>query len=146
VWNLLASRSCGAGWSDLKQVTYDPGQMLEHNWIFERNPDPVLWLHDHVLHQVSSLGLAMIGLTFACVLVCWLRGRLPGGRHWWLPQALIPLAVLVLLFPVSHLVWNTLPEFRFLQFPWRWLLTIEAPMGVFFAAAVWPGSRRAESL
>jgi hypothetical protein len=27
---------------------------------------------------------------------------------------------------------------RFLQFPWRWLVVLEAPMGIFFATAVWP--------
>jgi hypothetical protein len=31
-----------------------------------------------------------------------------------------------------------LPKLRFLQFPWRWLVALEAPMGIFFAAAVWP--------
>ena len=47
--------------------------------------------------------------------------------------------VLFLQFPISLPVWNLLPKLRFLQFPWRWLLVLEAPMGIFFAAAVWPG-------
>jgi hypothetical protein len=46
--------------------------------------------------------------------------------------------VLFLQFPLSRPVWNLLPELRFLQFPWRWLLVLEAPMAIFFAAAVWP--------
>ncbi len=70
--------------------------------------------------------------------MCWLRGRLPGARHWWVPLALIPVAVLLLQFPFSRPVWNLLPELRFLQFPWRWLVVLEAPMAIFVAAAVWP--------
>lgn len=52
-------------------------------------------------------------------------------------MALIPVVVLFLLLPISQPVWNALPKLRFLQFPWRWLVVVEAPMGIFFAAAVW---------
>ena len=34
-----------------------------------------------------------------------------------------------------------LPKLRFLQFPWRWLVVLEAPLGIFFAAAIWPTKR-----
>jgi hypothetical protein len=37
-------------------------------------------------------------------------------------------------------VWNLLPKLRYLQFPWRWLLAVEAPMGILFAAAIWPSN------
>jgi hypothetical protein len=59
-------------------------------------------------------------------------------RHWWILIAAIPLVVLFLQFPISLPVWNLLPEMRFLQYPWRWTLAVEAPMGIFVAAAVWP--------
>ena len=32
---------------------------------------------------------------------------------------------------------DILPKLRFLQFPWRWLVVVEAPLGIFFAAAIW---------
>jgi hypothetical protein len=64
----------------------------------------------------------------------------PIPRRWWLPLALIPLAVLFLQLPISLPVWNLLPKLRFLQFPWRWLVVLEAPMAVFFASAVWPAA------
>jgi hypothetical protein len=129
-------------WADLKEVTYNPGQKLENNWLFARHADPELSLHDHVLLQVSVIAVVMIAVTLACLLISRLRGRLPGERSWWIPLALIPAAVLILQFPLSHPLWNALPEFRFLQFPWRWLLVLEAPMAVFFAAAVWPAAGR----
>ena len=55
---------------------------------------------------------------------------------------MIPLMVLFLLLPVSLPVWNLLPKLRFLQFPWRWLLAVESPMAVLFAAAVCPAGNR----
>jgi hypothetical protein len=125
-------------WVDIHQVTEDPGQTLENNWLFAVHADPSLALHDAVLHTVSLIAVLMIAAALAGLLVCWLRGRLPGRRSWWIPLALIPAAVLFLQFPVSHPLWKMLPDLRFLQFPWRWLLVLEAPMAVFLAAAVWP--------
>ena len=65
-------------------------------------------------------------------------------RRWWIPLALLPFAVLFLQLPISLPLWNLLPKARFLQYPWRWLLVLEAPLAIFFAAAVWPkpSSRR----
>ena len=33
----------------------------------------------------------------------------------------------------------------FLQYPWRWLEAVEAPMAIFFVAAIWPSNRNANS-
>jgi hypothetical protein len=125
-------------WVDIKQVTEDPGQTLENNWLFAVHADPSLALHDQVLRTVSFIAVAMIAVTLAALLVCWLRRRLPGERAWWMPLALIPFAVLLMQFPFSRPIWNLLPELRFLQFPWRWLLVLESPLAVFAAAAIVP--------
>jgi len=130
------------GWADLKQVTLDPGQTLENNWLFARHADPILAIHDQVLRQVSVIAVLVLAAAFAGLIICVLRWRLPGPRSWWAPLALIPPAVLLLLLPISHWLWNLLPELRFLQFPWRWLVALEAPMAIFLAAAVWPSNRR----
>ena len=125
-------------WADLNQVNLSPGQMLANNWLFARHADPVLDFHDAVLRQVSWIVVAMAAITLLAVGLCLLRRRLPGDARWWLPLALVPVAVLLLQLPFSGALWNLLPKLRYLQFPWRWLVTLEAPMGVFVAAAVWP--------
>ena len=127
------------GWADLKQVTLDPGQTLENNWFFARHADPGLLFHDRVLLQASLIAVAMVGATLCGVVACWILRRQPGERRWWIPLALIPAAVLFLQFPFSQGVWNHLPKLRYLQFPWRWLVVVEAPMGVFLASAMRPG-------
>jgi hypothetical protein len=125
-------------WVDIHQVTEDPGQTLENNWLFAVHGDPSLQPHDEVLHTVSVIVVIMIAVTLGGLLVCWLRGRLPGPRRWWIPIALIPVAVLLLQFSFTLPLWNLLPDLRFLQFPWRWLVILEAPMAIFVAAAIWP--------
>ena len=127
-------------WADLQQAAADPGQRIENSWLFARHADPALNFHDFVLHQASLIAVAMIAVALCGLLVCWLRGRLPGQRQWWIPLALIPVVILFLQFPVSLPLWNSLPKLRFLQFPWRWLVVLEAPMAVFFAGAVWPAN------
>jgi hypothetical protein len=141
-------------WVDIQQATGvngDPGLRVENNWIFPHHADAALHLRDQTLHLISPIAVSMIAVALLGLLVLWLRGRLsadaegagtanePLARRWSIPLAFIPVAVLFLLTPVSMPVWNLLPKLRFLQFPWRWLLVVEAPMGIFFAAAVWPG-------
>jgi hypothetical protein len=134
-------------WVDIRQAYQDPGYNFENNWAFAHHANPVLALHDVVLHTVSWIAVSMIAVALAALLVCWRRGTLPlqttsGGRLW-IPLAAIPIVVLVLLFPISRPIWHLLPQWRFLQYPWRWMEAVEAPMAIFFAAAVWPRARRA---
>jgi hypothetical protein len=130
-------------WVDIRQATDDPGLLIENSWLFARHADPALADHDIELRKVSIIALSMIALALAGLLVCWVRARLvPKNQsrpfHWWIPLALVPVAVLFLQLPISQPVWNLLPKLRFLQFPWRWLVALEAPMAILFAAAVWP--------
>lgn len=45
------------------------------------------------------------------------------------------------MLPPSALVWRHLPELRFLQFPWRWLLALDLAFAFFAAAATAVGRR-----
>ena len=128
-------------WVQIRQATDDPGALIENSWMFARHADPALDLHDLELLKVSVIGLTMIAVTAGGIFVAWRRGRLRRIGKCWIPLALIPLAVLLLQFPISLPVWNAVPKLRFLQFPWRWLVVVEAPMAIFFASAVWTTRR-----
>jgi hypothetical protein len=130
-------------WVDIKQATEDPGYNFENNWLFARNANPLLALHDDILHQVSWIAVSMIAVAVAAIVISWRRGTLPApktdvSRFWWIPLAAIPIVVFFFLFPVSRPLWLLLPEMRFLQYPWRWLEAVEAPMAIFFVTAIWP--------
>jgi hypothetical protein len=128
-------------WVDIRQITSDPGERIENSWLFAHHAEPSLALHDLELRRVSLLAIAMIAFALLGLLVSWQRGKLHDQRRWWIPLALIPVAVLLLQFPISLPLWNLLPKLRFLQFPWRWLVVLEAPMAIFFSMAVWPVRR-----
>ncbi len=130
-------------WVDIRQATEDPGFNFENNWLFSRHANPLLALHDVVLHQVSWIAVSMIAVSLGAVIICSFRNSLPGPGKKWIPLAAIPIVVLFLLFPISRPVWHRLPEMPFLQYPWRWLEAVEAPMAIFLVAAIWPSSREA---
>jgi hypothetical protein len=130
-------------WVDIKQSTQDPGYNFENSWLFSRHADPLLAMHDVVLRQVSWIAVSMIAVALVAVLVCYLRGTLPEPAKKWIPLAAIPVVVLFLLFPISRPIWHTLPQMPFLQYPWRMLEAVEAPMAIFFVAAIWPSNPNA---
>ncbi len=135
-------------WIDLRAAVDYPVFNIQNNWLFTRHPGVLEPRFDAFLHRASLLAVWMIGFALAGLAVAFARKRLSeriaGGdgltlaRRWWIPLALIPPVVLLLQFPFSLPVWNLLPKLRFLQYPWRWVLVVEAPMAVFIAAAVWP--------
>ncbi|MGA3263949.1 MAG: 6-pyruvoyl-tetrahydropterin synthase-related protein [Terracidiphilus sp.] len=125
-------------WVNIQQAASDPGEMIENSWLFARHADPLLELHDLELRRISMIAAAMIAVALAGLLLSRLRNTLPAKLCWWFPLALIPQVVLFLQLHISLPVWNLLPKLRFLQFPWRWLVVLEAPMAIFFASAVWP--------
>ncbi len=138
-------------WVDIRQATQDPGYNFENSWLFARHTNPDLALHDVVLHTASVISISMIAVALLCGAVAWRRGtltpeRTTGSRSWWIPIAAIPVAVLFLLFPISRPVWDLLPKMKFLQYPWRWMEAVEAPMAILFAAAVWPRTKRTRGL
>lgn len=129
-------------WVAIHQATDDPGERIENSFLFGHHANLQLALHDVELQKISWIALAMLGAVFVALMVTWRRRTLPGGHRWWVPLALIPPAILMLLVPLSLPVWDTLPKLRFLQFPWRWLVVLEAPLGIFAASAVWVPRRR----
>jgi hypothetical protein len=128
-------------WVQIRQAVDDPGLAIENSFLFARHADPNLELHDVELLRVSIIAVAMLGIALLALFLAWRRGKLPRDRALWIPLALIPVAILFLQFPISQPIWNALPKLRFLQFPWRWLVAVEAPMAIFFATAVWPAQR-----
>lgn len=130
-------------WVNIAQAIQDPGYTVENSWLFAHHADPSLELHDLELLKVSAIATTMLAVAISGIFICWGRHQFRGKSRWWVPLALIPFAVLFLQFPVSDPVWKVAPELRFLQFPWRWLVVVEAPMGIFFASAVWITRRRA---
>ena len=135
-------------WVNISQIM-DPGGNFENSWAFAHHADPSLTLHDEVLHRVSWIAVSMIAVALVSAFVAWRRGTLmtrenAGTRSTWAVLIVIPAVVLLLLFPVSRPLWNLLPEWKFLQYPWRWMEAVGPAMSILFAAAVWPKKQFAQ--
>jgi len=133
-------------WVDVRQATQDPGYNFENNWLFIHNANPALALHDTINRQASWIDVSMLVVAIFALVIARRRGTLPSPTNsfrWWIPLAAIPIAVGFLSFTISRSVWHALPELPFIQYPWRWLEAVEAPMAIFFVAAIWPAARRA---
>jgi len=125
-------------WANLVETTREASYEFRNSWLFAHHADPALADHDVVLRQVSWIAAGMLLVAFVALLVAWRRGALPANRRWRTLLAAFPFAILFLLLPISLPVWSLLPRLRFLQFPWRWLVALEAPMAILFGAATWP--------
>ena len=130
-------------WVNIRQTLANNTYMIENRWLFAGHFDPWMRPHRMIVNVPSLIGVAMIAIALGCLLLAWLLGKLPQAsasqsRRWWIPLALIPLLVLFLEIPLSLPIWNLLPEFDFLQFSFRWLVVLEAPMAIFFALSLWP--------
>ncbi|MBA0085749.1 MAG: hypothetical protein HRJ53_12195, partial [Acidobacteria bacterium Pan2503] len=58
------------------------------------------------------------------------RGKL------WRVMVLLGVAAAILMIPPSSILWELLPELRFIQFPWRWMGILAVPYAFFGAAAM----------
>jgi len=111
-------------------TTYNP----EHNFLFARANEPAVI---HFNWKISTVAVVLILLT-GIALVLGRNLRHERRAIWWMLAA-VSVASIFLMLPLSTFAWRYLPELRYLQFPWRWLLVLGFGFGVFAAAA---GMRR----
>jgi len=117
-------------WVQISQVTQ--GNLhLDQNFLYTRSFDPEFALFNW---KVSSIALgAMLLAGIAGVFAA--RRRRDYPTLWWMLMVLAAASVFM-MFPVSIWFWRHLPELKFLQFPWRWLVPLEIPYAFFLASAI----------
>ena len=109
----------------------------EQNFLFTHANDPEFVRFNW---KVSSVAVGVILVASIAAIFVW-RRRKDFPEVWWMLGA-IGGASLLFMSRLSLPLWKYLPELRFLQFPWRWLI----PLGIvfaFFAAAPVSATRRA---
>lgn len=105
-------------WVEIEQVL-SPGVRPQDNFLFTQLNDAD---HNRFNLLVSSVAVAEITLA---VVVCFLSRRWSARapQVWWSLMAWGAAAAL-LMFSFSFLLYRILPELRFVQLPWRWLLCL----------------------
>ncbi|MGC2246727.1 MAG: 6-pyruvoyl-tetrahydropterin synthase-related protein [Terriglobales bacterium] len=146
-------------WVNIAELL-SPGVMPQDNFLFTMTANADHNRFNLLVSLVASSEIA------ALVLVAWLarrsenknngedrgnRLRIEGNRFNedrldrlpWTLLACWGAATAFVMFPISNVLWEHLPKFRFVQLPFRWLLCLNASMAVLLAVATrqsWPRS------
>jgi len=119
-------------WVNIGQVLA-PGLRPQDNFLFTSIADPD---HNRFNLLISLIATAeIVAVAFAAVRSHNWRIRSP--RLWWAAVIWAGVAGL-LMSPFTGFLWRYLPELRFLQLPWRWLLCLNLALAVLVTAA-WRG-------
>jgi hypothetical protein len=90
--------------------------------------------HDAFNRVISWVAIMEIMLTLGAA---W-AARSWGSRNRRLWYALVAWAAVcaVMMLAITNPLWNILPQLRFMQFPWRWMLCVGIPFTLFTAVGV----------
>jgi hypothetical protein len=101
------------------------------NFLFSRMNDPDFVLFNGKVSWIAAGVIAITGMAaiFAA------RKRRYFRELWWILISVAAASVFLMLRP-SLWLWKTLPELRFIQFPWRWLEPLAVVSAFFLALAI----------
>jgi len=114
-----------------------PNQLPAANFLFSHFGVTNMYSFNHHLSPLAVL--LILGAVASAVAARRMRCGTPAV--WW---SLTILCVLsgFLMFPVSAAIWRTLPELRFVQFPWRWLFPMCAAAALLVTFALVQSKRK----
>lgn len=117
-------------WVNISEVI-SPMYLPWNNFLFTRTNIPLMLGFNR---KLSFLALSLIGATLvAAFLAKALRRNSP--EAWW-PLATLAGVAAILMFPLTRLLWQALPELRFVQFPWRWLFPLCMASALLIASSI----------
>jgi hypothetical protein len=116
-------------WAEIEQVL-SPGVRPQDNFLFTQLDDA-----DHNRFNVLVSSVAVAEITLAAV-VCFLsrRWRARAPQLWWTVMGWGAAAAL-LMFSFIFPLYRILPELRFVQLPWRWLLCLNLALALLLTLA-----------
>ena len=117
-------------WVNIAEIM-SPGVRPQDNFLFTTIADVD---HNRFNLLVSLVALSEIAfLAFAVWFARKDRGKLDRGG--WMLLACWGTVTAFVMLPMSNLLWEHLPKFRFVQLPFRWLLCLNAPLALLLAIA-----------
>jgi 6-pyruvoyl-tetrahydropterin synthase related domain len=116
------------GWVNIGQVLA-PGVSPQENFLFAFTDDP-----DHNRFNMLVSIVAVFEILAAAVLL--FVGRRSDERKLWPLMLAWSAVTTVLMFKPTLPLWIHLPELRFVQFPWRWLLCLNVTVAIAIGLAL----------
>ena len=105
------------------------------NFLYAKTADAE---HDAFNRVASNIAVLLLLWAVTGAISAWWasRQRESAWRRVLSPLAALTAAVLLLMLPVTSLLWRWLPELRFVQFPWRWMSVLAMAAVIFMTATV----------
>ena len=129
-------------WVNIGEVL-TPGVRPVDNFLFTKTADPD---HNRFNLLVSIVAVSQLAVLAGAFL---LSRSFRRHRLWPILLAWSAVCVVLMLSPTRPL-WNHLPELRYVQLPWRWLLCLNVPFAIVIALSVrrwwWRGALCAAAL
>src|SRR5882724_3817945 len=122
-------------WVQISAALYG-GLTPADNFLYAKTPDAE---HDAFNRIASHIAVLLALWAICAALTAWrashrVNAGNPKSNHL-VVLAVLSLSAIVLMFPVTNMLWRFLPELRFVQFPWRWMSIIALCALIFIAAA-----------
>ncbi len=123
-------------WVNISQ-TLSTGLLPSENFLYTAIKDPE---HTFFNYIASTIAVAIIVFTGVAALATRRESAqptaVPAQRKIWSAFLLLAAISTVLMLRGTFVLWQLLPELRFVQFPWRWMSILTIPFVYFLAAAV----------
>jgi len=117
-------------WVQIAQVL-SSGLRPQDNFLFTVTSDPE---HTAFNFLASEVAIGMFAaLALAVGFASPLKQR---SRPLWAMLSTLSIVCVILMVPVSNVLWTYLPKLRFVQFPWRWLFPLAVAMAAFVVTAI----------
>jgi hypothetical protein len=114
-------------WVDIGQVLA-PGVRPMDNFLFTRTADAD--------HNTFNLLISIVAVGEIAILALAIARARRSLRQLWPLLLVWSAACILLLVKPTLLLWNHVPELRFVQFPWRWLLCLNVPLALAVASGL----------
>ena len=115
-------------WVNIGEVL-TPGVRPVDNFLFTKTADPDHNRFNLLVSIVAVSQLAVVAWAF-------LLARSFRRHKLWLVLLVWSVVCAVLMLPTTLALWDHLPELRFVQLPWRWLLCLNVPFVLVIAITV----------
>lgn len=112
------------------------GLQPAQNFLYTKIADPE---HNQFNWIASSIAVLLIAMAGAAAIVAYRnapREEFAAEKRPWQALLLLSAAAVILMLRSSWILWEFLPNLRFVQFPWRWMGILAVPYAFFSAAAV----------
>jgi hypothetical protein len=115
-------------WVNISQVL-SAGVQPSDNFLFTILSDVD---HNRFNRLVS---LIAVGEMLCLALAIWFSRKRARSAKLWAMSTVWGTATILLMFSFTSLLWNHLPELKFVQLPWRWLLCLNVSLGLLVVIA-----------